>query len=80
MIESSIGISPFLKFYISLSFLDLFDILLGVRDNMFCAYKILWEVYQFNKHFKDLWVLGVSFTIFSILMYSLTSFIIMQLT
>lgn len=71
MIESSIGISPFLKFYISLSFLDLFDILLGV-SLMFCAYKIFQDSTKSNKHFKDLWVLGVSFTIFSILMYSLT--------
>ena len=68
MIESSIGISPFLKFYISLSFLDLFDILLGV-SLMFCAYKIFQDSTKSNKHFKDLWVLGVSFTIFSILMY-----------
>lgn len=71
MIESSIGISPVLKSYISLSFLDLYDVLLAA-SLMLCAYSIFQNTIGLNKHFRDLWVLGVSFIIFSILMYSLT--------
>lgn len=71
MIESSIGISTVLKFYISLSFLDLFDVLLAT-SLMLCAYIILQDTAKSNRNIKDLWVLGVCITIFSILMYSFT--------
>lgn len=71
--EASVGLSPFLKFYIALSHLKIIDLLILIFL-MATLFKYFLRDFSFKHHgnFKDLYLLGSIILVIAIFNYSLT--------